>query len=131
MVGLFSDRVFIYFLRPQIQEIQQQPEQQDSDEQQLAAQEQTVTQEPEQAITVAVTTSSDNVTPTTSSMSPLAAPQAAPLTTEGFLTADALQILTAVQSGQVVTLPVSPQAGVTQTVPVPLIQTPVSQASLP
>ena len=63
-------------------------------------------------------------------MSSLAAPQSTPLTTEGFLTADALQILNAVQSGQVVTLPVSPQAtAVTQTVPVSLIQSTVT--SLP
>ena len=59
-------------------------------------------------------------------MSPLAPPQPTPLTSDGFLTADALQILNAVQSGQVVTIPAS---AVTQTVPVSLIQTPVT--SLP
>lgn len=105
---------------------QQQTPQQAAQAQSQTAQ-QPESQETQTNATIALATT--NALTTATLQGSLTATQATPLNTEGLFTADAFQILSAVQP-QVVTLPVSPQSTVAQAVPVSLIQTPNGQQGL-
>ena len=110
---------------PQAHQQQQTPQQATQAQPQTAQQPES--QETQTNATIALATT--NALTTATLQGSLTATQATPLNTEGLFTADAFQILSAVQP-QVVTLPVSPQSTVAQAVPVSLIQTPNGQQGL-
>ena len=110
---------------PQAHQQQQTPQQATQAQPQTAQQPES--QETQTNATIALATT--NALTTATLQGSLTATQATPLNTEGLFTADAFQILSAVQP-QVVTLPVSPQSTVAQAVPVSLIQTSNGQQGL-
>lgn len=109
-----------------VQQQQQQTTQQTNPTQQQTPQ-QPESQDSQPNVTITMATS--NTLTTASLQGNMTATQATPLNTDSLFGTEAFHILSAVQP-QVVTLPVSPQSTVPQSVPVSLIQSPNGQQGL-